>query len=172
MLFCLVTCIQCHKQMSKVPAWVQAATMCWEHPGALLQGLYQLLSPKVRGQKKRWSPVSWQAMLAQYSNSQLLGVKLVPKQSQCSLCGQPQRNLVLGLSLLGEDCPAPTEAVEISILTKLLISYLKKQNSSNGFHSPPIQTRILKEICNLSLKTLVSITPIFIPVFPHQGSFP
>lgn len=45
-------------------------------------------------------------------------------------------------------------ALEIRILIKLLSFYFKNQNSSNGFHFPPTENRILRKICNLSLKNL------------------
>lgn len=69
----------------------------------------------------------------------------------------------LGLSL-GKRQPCThrgrADALEIRILIKLLSFYFRNQNSSNGFHFPPTENRILRKICNLSLKILAPITSI------------
>lgn len=119
--------------------------------------LLQLFSPKLSGERKRLCPVLQIPLLTQHPNFPLFGCMAQLALSQWAT--------LKGLELSpGKRQPCThrsrADAPEIRILIKLLSFYFKNQNSSNGFHFPPTENRILRKICNLSLKILVPITSI------------
>lgn len=134
---------------AEVPAWEQAVAGCW------CCSCYSSQNERLQTSEKK--PVSCVSKAIAHP---------APKLSTFWVSGTAKAELALpwwaflkGLGLSpGKRQPCihrgRAGALEIRILIKLLSFYFKNQNSSNGFHFPPTENRILRKICNLSLKNL------------------